>query len=294
MATTTTLPQPDQSRIDRLSQQRDEWQNYTCVELCDVVERILRDLYAAAMMTAKARGSRDVDGLFHKMIIRLPTWSDQELIEEFSDSPTTSMEERKKKAERVEEYIKTTVWAQATLMSLSCGKHCREVIRVPNAASFLRGVLSDVAFDHETRVFGTSSLAERAELKKWINGCIKKKLLSLVPVVLFVSDSTDLAKTAADAAADAVAAAEAKTAASAGESVLECKEESCEYVPQTPKNQSEPQVPSTSLDPSRTGPTGPEGPRPEPKVDEEEEEEGEEEEDHEVPESDSEPESELV
>ena len=191
---TTTESKPAvQQRIETLTRQRDEWQNYTCIELCDVVERILRDLYSAAFFTAKARGSKDIDGLFRKIIVRLPSWSDQDMIEEFTDSPTATPEERKSKAERVEEYIKTTVWAQATLMSLSSGKRCREIIRVPNAPSFLRSLLSDVAFDHDTKVFCTISLPERTELKKWINACIKKKLLSLVPVTLFIADATTTA-----------------------------------------------------------------------------------------------------
>lgn len=173
------------SRMERLKMQRDEWENYICTEMCDVVEMMLRDMYQAAEMVARAKGYSDPTLMFNKIVMKLPTWSDQELTDEFSDTPDASPDERRKKAERVDEYIKNVVWSQATLMSLSCGKACTNVINVPNASSFLRMVVADVAGDHNSKIFGTSDMKLRAELKQWINKSIKKRLLSLIPIDIF-------------------------------------------------------------------------------------------------------------
>lgn len=180
-ATTTTTV----SRMERLKMQRDEWESCICVEMCDVVENMLRDMYQAAVMVAKAKGHRNIDVIFGKIVEKLPSWSDQELLDEFGNSVSSTFEERTEKAGRIEEYIKNVVWSQATLMSISCGKVCKDVIRAPNALSFLRMVVNDVAMDHDPMIFGSSDMRVRSELKTWISASIKRKLLSIIPIKIF-------------------------------------------------------------------------------------------------------------
>lgn len=179
-------------KVQRLSLQRDQWQTYLCTELAGVVERVLRDLYAAADQAAakRVRGSAATRApttakLFRAMLERIKSWSDTELMDEFGETRADSPEKKKAKAGRVEEYLKTVVWAQATLMSISCGKPCKEVIVVPNVATFLRAIVENVGLTQEPAVFGAADVRARTELRTWICDTIKRHVLSLVPVSVF-------------------------------------------------------------------------------------------------------------
>lgn len=59
----TAIPQ-----LDRYVRQRDEWQQFTCTKLVPTIERVLRELHEAATYAAAAKGTRDVGGMFRKII----------------------------------------------------------------------------------------------------------------------------------------------------------------------------------------------------------------------------------
>lgn len=183
----TSVPQTSSvsAQLDRYVRQRDEWQHFTCSKLVDPIERSLRNLYdtagelfGATSAAARAKGARDIDSIFRKIVIRVPHWSDDEVKQELSPDSMSD----------IDACIRMAVRAHATVMALTIDRPCKQTIKVSNTATFFRRVLVECAMDHQPSVFGSKDMDVRKSLRKWIEDCIVKHLLNLVPISLFTCE----------------------------------------------------------------------------------------------------------
>lgn len=192
--TKTQADSPVSIQIEQQKTQRDEAQSFTISKMVGPLERVLRDLYNAAVLTAQAKGTKDVSGIFRKIVMRVPNWTDDEVAREFPENTAD-----------VDACIRMAVRAHATVIALTRNKGCKQVIKVPNAQAFFRKILMEVAVDHEPEMFGTKKLSQRNKLRHWIEDCIVHHLISLVPISLFAVED-DEEDTSAAAAATATQA----------------------------------------------------------------------------------------
>jgi len=167
---------PVSTQIEQQKTQRDEYQSFTIQKMVGPLERVLRDLYNAAVITGNAKGIKNVAGIFRKIVTRVPNWTDDEVAREFPENMSD-----------IDACIRTTVRAHATVIALTRNKGCKQVIKVPNAQAFFRKILMEVAMDHEPEMFGTKKLSQRNKLRHWIEECIVNHLIGLVPISLFAA-----------------------------------------------------------------------------------------------------------
>jgi len=168
------------TQIEQQKTQRDEYQKFTVSKMVGPIERVLRDLYNAAVITATAKGTKDVIGIFRKIVIRIPNWTDDEVAREF---PENTMD--------IDACIRMAVRAHATVIALTRNRGCKQVIKVPNTQAFFRKILMEVAMDHDPDLFGTKKLSQRNKLRSWIEACVIRHLIGLVPISLFATDDED-------------------------------------------------------------------------------------------------------
>lgn len=168
---------PVSAQIEQQKTQRDEYQSFTISKMVGPIERVLRDLYNAAVLTANAKGTKDVSGIFRKIVVRIPSWTDDEVAREFPENTAD-----------IDACIRMAVRAHATVIALTRNKACKQVIKVPNAQAFFRKILMEVAMDHEPEMFGTKKLSQRNKLRHWIEDCIVNHLIGLVPISLFATE----------------------------------------------------------------------------------------------------------
>lgn len=171
---------PVSTQIEQQKTQRDEYQSFTISKMVGPIERVLRDLYNAAVLTANAKGTKDVSGIFRKIVVRIPNWTDDEVAREFPENTAD-----------IDACIRMAVRAHATVIALTRNKACKQVIKVPNAQAFFRKILMEVAMDHEPEMFGTKKLSQRNKLRHWIEDCIVNHLIGLVPISLFAVEEEE-------------------------------------------------------------------------------------------------------
>lgn len=171
---------PVSTQIEQQKTQRDEYQRFTVSKMVGPLERVLRDLYSAAVLTAKAKGTKDVTGIFRKIVVRVPNWTDDEVAREFPEDTAN-----------IDTCIRCAVRAHATVMALTRNRGCKQVIKVPNAQAFFRKILVEVAMDHEPEMFGTTKISQRNKLRLWIEDCVVRHLIALVPISLFAAEDDD-------------------------------------------------------------------------------------------------------
>lgn len=177
-------------QIEQHKTQRDEYQKFTVAKMVGPIERVLRDLYNAAILTANAKGTKDSAGIFRKIAKRIPEWTDDEVSKEFPGDTAD-----------IDACIRMAVRAHATVIALSCNKGCRKVIKVPSAQVFFRKVLAEIAMDHDPELFGTKKLSQRSKLRYWIEECVIRHLIGIVPISLFATEDDEEAEPVAYASA---------------------------------------------------------------------------------------------
>jgi hypothetical protein len=170
------------STMERYVEQNKQWQRFVCAKLTAPVERVLRDLHAAAKYIVIHKGLREnqLHHIFKFIISRVPGWPDEECSKEFDDP-----------SKDINACIRMAVRAQAIVMALTISRQCKEVIHVPNSEEFFKRVVVDTAREHSPEVFASHDCEVRKMLRLWITDNINKHLLSLVPISLFTEEEEE-------------------------------------------------------------------------------------------------------
>jgi hypothetical protein len=193
---------PISEQLQQLQHHRNEFENYLCLELVDIILNNIDKIIKASKTEAKRRGeSKHWTELYQNFI------SDgfNEIPEE--DVIKSIIVDGTSRIEKIENLMRQTVWAQATLLSKTCNKACKETVKIPTPVMFIKMVTREVGLQIDPETFEMKSIAMMNDIRVLIQKTIVTELLKMIPTKIFsietmTSSSTGMSRSSSSLTCD--------------------------------------------------------------------------------------------